>query len=196
MLETVLSAQAVPFGNGLATECFRESAKNVPKITTNLNPSDKAYVKGLFPTPVVFTGTNNIPGDHAPMAALREWARAQLEASFRISDAKERVLIVGATHREIAQYSSNPFIHYYFYGGDNKDYERFVRKGLARVVDNCKRKAAKKDRRVNLPHPSSRGATRERPCLARLTSVTQLIEAFHETGRMPGTIHTEPVLPS
>lgn len=100
-------------GNGIATECFRERAKNVPKITTNLNPTDKAYVKSLFSTPVVFTGTNNIPGDHAPMAALREWSRAQLEASFHIADAKERVLIVGATHREIiSQYSSNPFIHY------------------------------------------------------------------------------------
>lgn len=142
---------------------------------------------------MVFTGTNNIPGDHAPMAALREWCRAQLEASFHISEAKERVLIVGATHREISQYGNNPFIHYYFYGGDNKDYERFVRRGLARIVDNCRKKAAKKDRRVNLAHPATREATNERPCVARLKSIAKLIDAYHETGRMPGTIHTKPV---
>lgn len=193
VIDTVVSAQAVQLGNGVATEYFREAAKNIPKITINLAQRDKMFLRNTFGTPVIFTGTQNVTGDHAPIAAMREWCRGQLEASFHISKAKERMLIVGATHREISAYSSNPFIHYYFYGGDNKDYERFVSKGLVRVIENCKRKAAKRDRRINLPHPQSNEATKERPCLGRLKTVGQLIDAWHESGRMPNTIHTEPV---
>nr|UNY47209.1 MAG: ORF1 [Benyviridae sp.] len=192
VIDTAICASATTLGAAEAANYFRETLKSSYKVYVNLKPNQQAQLRNLCRFPIVFSGGKTVTNDHPLLVALRDLCREVYERDFKISATSERTLVVGAAMREITKYNNNPNIHYYVYGGENKDYDRIVRPALSAIVAKLRVKALKTDRRVFLGR-SGAEKTAFRPCLKRYYTMEKLFKDYVELAELPSTIHTSPV---
>jgi len=192
VLDTATSVNAASFGLGEAAKIYRDSFKNSYKVRVNLKPQDRRWVEKVVPFPLVFTGEFTVTHDHPLLCAMRQLARDIYENEFKVSHSALPTLTVGATMREIKMYHSNPHIHHYVHGKENKDFDRVVKPALESIVKMLKQKVGKSDYRVYLK-PGSQSPTEPRGILKRYMDTTQVFEDYMRLGHLPATIHTAPV---
>lgn len=132
---------------------------------------------------VIFTGGYSVTNDHPTLVAIRNLSLDIIECEFHISDASERVLIIGA--------AANNFIHYYVYGKDNKDVDRIVRPALMTIAKNLRHEASKKDKRIFLPPKDDQDRTQPRGVLKRYRTIEAMSRDYCDTNKMPDNIHTD-----
>lgn len=191
VLDTALAANATNLAAAEAGIIFRKNLSSAIKIGVNLTPGQMSHLKKIINFPIVFTGGKTVTNDHPLLVAVRDIVRESYARDFKIQEAAERVLIVGAAAREIAMYSHNPHIHYYVYGKESKDYDRIVRPALQEIGRKLKQKAGKNNKLVfKIPGP---GELNLRPCVKRYNDFQQIFKDYMELNLLPSTIHVDKI---
>lgn len=191
ILDTATSVNAASFGAGEAAKIFRESLKNSYKVRVNLKTAEKSWLQRSCRFPLVFTGEQTVTNDHSLLVSLRNLARDIYESEFKVSHTALRTLVVGASCREIKMYQSNPHIHYFVHGKENKDWARVVRPALESIADALKRKVSKTDYRVYLT-PGAQDPVNPRGVLKRYVDIKHVLHDYMVLQNMPANIHTQP----
>ncbi|UHK03121.1 MAG: RNA-dependent RNA polymerase [Sanya benyvirus 1] len=190
VIDTATAANAATLGSAEASQIFREQLKSSIKVHVNLTSGQKQLLRKMIDFQVLFVGGKNVTNDHPVPVAIRDICRNIFESEFKISVSCERVLIVGASAREIAMYNSNPHIHYYVHGKENKDYDRTIRTALQNISRNLRDKASKKNRTIFCAKPENE-TCKTRPIIKRYQTAKQVLDDYMTINKLPGTIHTE-----
>lgn len=193
VLDAALSANATTLGTGDASQIFRTGFNNSVKVHVNLKQPERNWLTKNTSFPLVFLNDKTISNDHQLLCAMREVIRETFEANVGISRTRVRTLIVGASQREISKYASNPHVHYYVYGKENKDYDRIVRPALQAISERLYKKAAKSNKTAYLPKEAEMDTTKLRPVVKRYYDYQTLFDDYMSLHKLPATIHLEPI---
>lgn len=152
------------------------------QINTPMSVSNQKLIENLSNGTITFSGTENNSNGHVVSKAFTSLARQCLEKSMPggFKNSEMKVLIVGATAREISAYSANPNFHFYLHGKQGKDAKRIMIDGWKLIMERMKKKNKKKTG----PHLSS---------FARITDLQDYVRKLNETDQWPARYHRLPV---
>lgn len=106
IIDSAITASATTVAAAEAATIFR-GLKSDLRVNVNLTVTQRNELQNTnLSIPVSFTGGYSVTNDHPTLIAIRDLARDIMEREFHISDASERVLIVGAAAREIKKYNA------------------------------------------------------------------------------------------
>jgi len=184
VVDIATSINAGSFGLSEAAAGFKAELNATIVVNAQLTPEQKTKFESMLDFPVRCKKTQPVTHDHPILYALREVTRTIYERTSQIRTTSLRTLVVGSAERELANYQSNPYVHYYFHGSESKDYTRTVSKLLNKIV----KRAAERSKRCALTTRDTRGK-RQSTSNITLQGAIDMYDAYTTLHDLPANMH-------